>query len=124
MAAVPSQEREPDNARAFALSPPRPTHLEAFTGTLAACAEKGRWQQCVPIAAALVGGDAGAAAVAFPEMLSRLSARDRTVYALNVPRYEAYLARRARGAGAPLDPLELTQNPLALRAAAVEGHRR
>ena len=82
-----------------------PTHLEALTGTLAACADKGRWQQCLPIAAALVGGDADAVAAAsrspltemaemtsrFPEMLSRLSARDRAVYALDVPRYEAHL---------------------------------
>ena len=89
-----------------------PTHLEALTGTLAACADKGRWQQCLPIAAALVGGDADADAAAsisplpeipemtsglpeitlrFPEMLSRLSARDRAVYALDLPRYEAHL---------------------------------
>ena len=81
-----------------------PTHLHALTGTLAACADKGRWQQCLPIAAALVGGDAAADAVAsrsplpetpemtsrFPEMLSRISARDRTVYALDLPRYEAH----------------------------------
>ena len=139
-----------------------PTHLEALTGTLAACADKGRWQQCLPIAAALVGGDADADAAAsvsplpevpemtsrFPEMLSRLSARDRAVYALDLPRYEAcptiakpsstpqfptrdlhanmyvhgsryeaHLARSARGASAPLDPLEVTQNPLALGCA-------
>ena len=89
-----------------------PTHLEALTGTLAACADKGRWQQCLPIAAALVGGEVDADAAAsrspvpetaemtsrlpeitlrFPEMLSRLSARDRAVYALDVPRYEAHL---------------------------------
>ena len=81
-----------------------PTHLEALTGTLAACADKGRWQQCLPIAAALVGGDADAVASAsrsplsempemlsrFPEMLSRLSVRDRAVYALDLPRYEAH----------------------------------
>ena len=88
-----------------------PTHLEALTGTLAACADKGRWQQCLPIAAALVGGEADADAAAgispltempeitsrfpemtsrFPEMLSRLSARDRAVYALDLPRYEAH----------------------------------
>ena len=81
-----------------------PTHLEALTGTLAACADKGRWQQCLPIAAALVSGDADTdAAVSispltempemtsrFPEMLSRLSARDRAVYALDLPRYEAH----------------------------------
>eukprot|EP00964_Phaeocystis_antarctica_P016329 scaffold9029_cov69-Phaeocystis_antarctica.AAC.1 len=165
-----------------------PTHLEAFTGTLAACADKGRWQQCLPIAAALVSGDADADAGAdaaasisplpemaemtsrfpemtsrFPEMLSRLSARDRAVYALDLPRYEAQLYaenkvawasaswlsggfsqrlsmpqavpsfgqprphrrlshagrphRPARGASAPLDPLEVTQNPLALGCA-------
>ena len=88
-----------------------PTHLEALTGTLAACADKGRWQQCLPIAAALVGGNADAVAAAgispltemsvtsrfpemtlrFPEMLSRISVRDRAVYALDLPRYEAHL---------------------------------
>ena len=148
-----------------------PTHLEALTGTLAACADKGRWQQCLPIAAALVGGDADADADAaasisdlpemaemtsrftemtsrFPEMLSRLSARDRAVYALDLPRceasptvakpssapqsptrdlhanmyvhgsrYEAHLGRSAHGGSAPLDPLEVTQNPLALGCA-------
>ena len=158
-----------------------PTHLEALTGTLAACADKGRWQQCLPIAAALVGGDADADADAaastisvsplpemaettsrfpemtsglpeitsrFPEMLSRLSARDRAVYALDLPRYEAcptaakpsaapqsptrdlhanmyvhgsryeaHLGRSACGTSAPLNPLEVTQNPLALGCA-------
>ena len=140
-----------------------PTHLEALTGTLAACADKGRWQQCLPIAAALVGGNADAVAAAgispltemsvtsrfpemtlrFPEMLSRISVRDRAVYALDLPRceasptvakpssapqsptrdlhanmyvygsrYEAHLGRSA-----PLDPLEVTQNPLALGCA-------
>ena len=56
-----------------------PTHLEALTGTLAACADKGRWQQCLPIAAALVGADAEAEADAaasvspLPEMAEMTS---------------------------------------------------
>ena len=101
-----------------------PTHLEALTGTLAACADKGRWQQCLPIAAALVGGDADADAAAgispltemsemtsrFPEMLSRISARDRAVYALDLPRYET-CPTVAKYASAPQSPPEILTCP-------------
>ena len=62
-----------------------------MTSALVACADKGRWQHCVPIVAAFVGGDTAAEAGAYPEMLARLSARDRALYAFDVAWYEAHL---------------------------------
>jgi len=150
-----------------------PTHLDAVAQSLAACAERGQWQQCVPMAACFVagsssggsgsagrgsgsGGSGGSGGTAtattasggasprgeseprFPEMVGRMSARDRLVYALDVERYEALVLRGDVGGGdggtaaaaaaaaavaaaaAIADPTALTQNPLALNIARQE----
>ena len=102
-----------------------PTHLDAVAQSLAACAERGQWQQCVPMAACFVAGH-GAATSRFPETIGRMSARDRLVYALDVERYEALVLGEGDGcggcaAGAALaDLTALTQNPLALNIARQE----
>ena len=159
-----------------------PTHLDTVAQSLAGCAERGQWQQCVPMAACFVAGSSGggsgsgssdsigsggsgsggsgdsggtattaAATTAsggasprgggeqrFPEMVGRMSARDRLVYALDVERYEALVLRGDVGGGdggtaaaaaaaaavaaaaAIADPTALTQNPLALNIARQE----
>ena len=102
-------------------------------------AESGNWGKVAPVAAAFAGdllqatvtatermpadvvdaeAVAAAPAVPCPELLGRLSSRDRAVYTFN---WRSYLA--AIAAGGLVDPLDITKNPMAVSLAKEEGTR-